>query len=274
MFHASLKRAQSQIIHAGFNERVQPFFEEIEERELVTAAGLMSNLDQRNRNRRRRRREIRNDFLVADCLEDVLHGFLKLGERDYVLVVSKMKVKRDAFSHVVGQPPARLAGFGRGAIEGGGKTIAVELEELTGVAAQIREFFFKRDHDSLDPAGTTHAALNPASARAREPESRPQIYRHRQNVDAPRRNADRPLHRFRAASPEPSRRLRPIELRGRRFPDRARFRPPAAPATTNSWNAFRKPWRCCRPVCAGRTVRGSDRASPPADPSVRFLRKS
>src|SRR5438477_171401 len=91
-----------------------------------------------------------NDFLVADRFQDVLHRFLKLFECDNVLIVPEMQIKRDALGHVFGEPPTRVTGLIGGAINGGVQPTAVELEELTRVAAQIGKLFFKRDHDSLD----------------------------------------------------------------------------------------------------------------------------
>src|SRR6266480_8105838 len=150
MFYARLQGAKLQIIHAGFDQRIESFFEKIEEGELITAASLMRDIDQRDRDRWWRRREVGNDFLVADRFQDVLHRFLKLLEGNDVLVVPEMQIKRDALGDVFGQPPTRVTGFIGRAIDGGVQPIAVELEELARVAAQIWKFLFKRDHDSLD----------------------------------------------------------------------------------------------------------------------------
>src|SRR6266480_6801213 len=150
MFYARLQGAKLQIVHAGLDQRIESFLEKVEKSELITAASLMRDINQRNRNGRRRRREVGNDFLVADRFQDVLHCFLKLLESDDVFVVPEMQIKRDALGDVFGQPPTRVTGFIGRAIDGGVQPIAVELEELARVAAQIWKFLFKRDHDSLD----------------------------------------------------------------------------------------------------------------------------
>src|SRR5258708_29351670 len=131
MFYTRLQRTKLQIVHAGLDQRIESFFKKIEKGELVTAAGLMGNIDQRNRNRRRRRCEVGNDLLVTDCLQDVLHRFLKLLEGDDVLIVPQVQVKRDALGHVLGQPPTRITGLVGGAIDRGVQPVAVELKELT-----------------------------------------------------------------------------------------------------------------------------------------------
>ena len=48
MFDARLQRTELEIIDPGFDERVEPLFQEIKERELVTAAGSVGNIDERN----------------------------------------------------------------------------------------------------------------------------------------------------------------------------------------------------------------------------------
>src|SRR5436853_1970192 len=164
MFYACLQRTKLQIVHAGFDQRIEPLFEKIEKSELVTAASLMRDIDQRYRNRRWRRCEVGNDFLVTDRFQDVLHRFLKLLEGDDVLVVPQMQIKRDALGDVLGQPPTRVTGLVGRAIDGGVQPIAIKLKELPRVSAQIRKFFFKRDHDLLDRVEIIHAAWSQASA--------------------------------------------------------------------------------------------------------------
>src|SRR5436853_3847197 len=273
MFYACLQRTKLQIVHAGFDQRIEPLFEKIEKSELVTAASLMRDIDQRYRNRRWRRCEVGNDFLVTDRFQDVLHRFLKLLEGDDVLVVPQMQIKRDALGDVLGQPPTRIAGLVGRAIDGGVQPIPVELKELTRVATQIWKLFFKRDHDSFDPVEIIRAASSPASRLCPARGWRRQIDRHLRSADGLRRNGDTPLHRSRAICRGPLHRYRSIELRGRRFPDRARCHRRVAPRSTNWWNVSRKLWRCCRRVCVDRTARGCDRASPRASPSARFLLK-
>ena len=135
MLHARVQRTELQIVHAGFNQSVDSFFEKIKEGEFVTGARLMRDFNQRYRDRRRRRREIRNDFFVADRFQNVLNGFLKLFERNNVLVVSEMQIEGDALGDMISQPPAWITGLVGSAIDGSVEPIAVEFEELTGIAA-------------------------------------------------------------------------------------------------------------------------------------------
>src|SRR5438034_11420883 len=111
MLHTRLQRAELQIVNTGLDQGIKTFFEKIEKGELVTAAGLMRDIDQRNRDRRRSRCEVGNDLLVTDRFQDVLDRFLKLFECNNVLVVSKVQIKCDALGDMLGQPPARVTGL-------------------------------------------------------------------------------------------------------------------------------------------------------------------
>ena len=147
MFHARVQRNQMQSVGAGFDQPVDSFFEKIEEGELVTSPCFTGKIEQRNGNRGRGRFEVRNDFLVTDHLQNVTHGLRQLTESDNWFVVSQPQIKGNAFRDMIGQPPTWIAGFIGRAGDGGVQPIAVELEELTRVAAQIRKFFFKRYHE-------------------------------------------------------------------------------------------------------------------------------
>src|SRR5439155_17324944 len=130
MLHKRLQRAELQIVNTGLDQGIKTFFEKIEKGELVTAAGLMRDIDQRNRDRRRSRCEVGNDLLVTDRFQDVLDRFLKLFECNNVLVVSKVQIKCDALGDMLGQPPARVTGLIGRAVNRGVQPVAVELEEL------------------------------------------------------------------------------------------------------------------------------------------------
>ena len=130
MFHTGLQRAELQIVNTGLDQGIEAFFEKIEKGKLVPAAGLMRDIDQRNRDRRRSRREVGNNLLVTDRFQDLLDRLLKLFERDNVLVVSKVQIKRNALSDMFGQPPARVTGLIGRAVNRGVQPVAVELEEL------------------------------------------------------------------------------------------------------------------------------------------------
>src|SRR5436190_24163671 len=106
MFHTGLQRAELQIVNTGLDQGIETFFEKIEKGELVPAAGLMRDIDQRNRDRRRRRCEVGNNLFVTDRFQDVLDPLLKLFERDNVLVDTKVQIKRDALSNLFVQAPA------------------------------------------------------------------------------------------------------------------------------------------------------------------------
>src|SRR5215470_4552271 len=74
VFHARLKRAELKVVDASFDQCVDSFLQEIEEGELVSCAGLMSDIQQRDGNRRRRRRKMRNNLLIADYSQDISHS--------------------------------------------------------------------------------------------------------------------------------------------------------------------------------------------------------
>ncbi len=78
-FTQACKRTKLQIVHAGFNQRVDSFFQKIEKRQLVSGPCFMRNFEQRNRDRRRRRLEVGNDFLVTNRFQNVAHRLLKAG---------------------------------------------------------------------------------------------------------------------------------------------------------------------------------------------------
>jgi hypothetical protein len=147
MFHASRQGRKLEIVHARFEQCGNSFFEQIEKRQLIASAGFARDVEQRNGNRRGRGREIGNDLLVTNRFEHVLHGLSQLPKRDHVLVVSQPQIKRDALGDVIGQPPTRVARFVGRAVDRGIEPIAIKLEELPGIAAQIGKLFFKRDHD-------------------------------------------------------------------------------------------------------------------------------
>ena len=46
MLHARVQRTELQIVHAGFNQSVDSFFEKIKEGEFVTGARLMRDFNQ------------------------------------------------------------------------------------------------------------------------------------------------------------------------------------------------------------------------------------
>ena len=71
MFYASLQRTELQIVYARFDERVDSLLEQIEKGELITGAGFVRDVNQRNGNRRRGWSEVRNNFLVTDHLQDI-----------------------------------------------------------------------------------------------------------------------------------------------------------------------------------------------------------
>src|SRR6266446_2957881 len=154
-----------------------------------------------------------------------------------------MQVKRNAFSNVLGQPPTRITGLIGRAIDGRVQPSAVELKELTRVAAQIWKFFFQRDHDSLDPVEIIHAALSQALPSCPTRGWHRRIDRHLRSADGSRHNADMRFHRR------------------------------AAQELASWWNASRKPWQCCRRASGDRKVRAYGRASRPGDRSARFPRK-
>src|SRR5207253_8137843 len=89
---------------------------------------------------------MRDNFLVADCFQDVTHSLGELIERDHVFVVSQMQIKSNAFGHVIGEPPAGITGFVSSPGDRRVKPIAIEFKKLSRLRAQIRKFLFKRDH--------------------------------------------------------------------------------------------------------------------------------
>ena len=148
MFHTSLQRTKLQIVHAGFNERVNSLFQEIKKREFVTRARFTSDVQQRDRNGRRRRRKMRYDFLVTDHFQDVAHSLRQLAEGDHVFVIPQVQIKRNALGDVIRQPPARISGFISRPRDRSVQPIAIELEKLPRIGAEIWKLFLKRDHDS------------------------------------------------------------------------------------------------------------------------------
>src|SRR5438067_7115047 len=174
----------------------------------------MRDVQQRDGYGRRRGRKVRHNFLITDCFQDVTHRLRELAECDHVFVVSQMQVKSNAFGHVIGEPPARITGFMSRPRDRGMKPIAIEFEKLSRVRAEIRKFFFKRDHGACSSKFCVVLAWNfaesqlktiPAEAHsvlcdAPKCEWHRQIHRHPEIADTPTRNANRPLHRSRGVS--------------------------------------------------------------------------
>jgi len=90
MFYARLQRAKLQIVHAGFNECVNPLFQKIKEREFVTRARFPSDVEQRDGNGRRRRCKMRDDFLVTDHVTESIAFYLRLRTDENVVAFSQL----------------------------------------------------------------------------------------------------------------------------------------------------------------------------------------
>src|SRR5262245_2149491 len=202
----------------------------------------MRDVHQRNGNGRGRKGEMRSDLLVANCLQHVAHSLSQLTERDHVFVISQVQVKSNAFGHVIGEPPIRVARFVSGPRDRGAQPIAVELKELSRGCPEIWKFFLKRDHDfylraraserwcwsssALSQAETIPAGAHSALCDAQACGSHPQIDRHPGSAGKPTRNANRRPRQSHAVFRAPSRQLLTTELRVRWFPTRVQFRPP------------------------------------------------
>lgn len=44
MFYAQLQRRKAKVVGAGFNQGVDPFFQETKKRKLITSTGTISNI--------------------------------------------------------------------------------------------------------------------------------------------------------------------------------------------------------------------------------------
>ena len=91
---------------------------------------------------------MRDDFLVPDHAQNILHRLGELAEGDDAFVGSQPQIEGDAFGDVIGKPPARIAGLVRGAGNCRVQPITIEFKELPRIATQIWKFFLKRDHVS------------------------------------------------------------------------------------------------------------------------------
>ena len=77
---------------------------------------------------------------------NVADRLVKLAESDDRLIRPQGKIKRDAFRDVVGEPPARVTSARGGLANLRLQPVAVELEELPRIGAEVGKFFLKRDH--------------------------------------------------------------------------------------------------------------------------------
>jgi hypothetical protein len=89
-----------------------------------------------------------HNLFVTDRFEDKSHGLRQLTKCDDAFIISQVQIKGDAFGHVIGQPPAGITSFVGCAVDRCVQPVAIEFEQLPGICAEIRKFFFKRDHDS------------------------------------------------------------------------------------------------------------------------------
>src|SRR5438552_865886 len=68
--------------------------------------------------------------------------------RVHIFVIPQVQVKGNALRDMLSQPPARVTGLVSRPRDRRVEPIAIELEKLSRVGAEIGKFFFKRDHDS------------------------------------------------------------------------------------------------------------------------------
>src|SRR5436309_10604666 len=243
LFHTRLERTKLNIIGTGSDQAADSLFQKIKKREFIPCAGMVRDVQQRYGNGRRRGRKMRHNLLITDCSQDVTHSLRELIECDHVFVVSQMQIKSNAFGHVIGEPPPEITGFMSSPGDRRVKPIAIEFEKLSRLRAEIRKFFFKRDHGACS---LKFCVVLPWNLAASQRETIPaaeywvlcdaptcewhrQIHQHPEIADTPRRNANRPLRRWRGVFRALWRQSPKKELRARWFPARAQSRPPYLP---------------------------------------------